>query len=512
MFSDISRRRFVTAAAGTALAGLGDFSFLDSLPRLEGASGPVLPGKVQVSSDIEPLVRLIEDTPRNNLLEKVADRIRSGASYQELLSALFLAGVRGIQPRPVGYKFHAVLVINSAHLASLAAVDQDRWLPLIWSLDNYKRSQQENKEKGNWHMAPVAESKLPAPHKAKKAFTLAMDNWDEAAADAAVTALARSEGAMGVWEMLWPYGARDFRDIGHKAIYTANAWRTLQAIGWRHAEPVLRSLAYALLDRSGTKEPHKENAPADLPGRANLPRAMKFALLLNSGKRNAAASKDVLATLRTASPEEASKKVLELLQKGIHPESVWDGLFMSAGELLMKAPPALHIIGLHCLTSTNALHYGYETTGRGNTRTFLTLQAAAFLTMFRQTMNDRSRGKLPEVKLDELEKAELKKGGVAEVLADVSRNRMQAARETLALLERDPRQAEPLMSAARRLIFAKGTDSHDYKFSSAVLEDYYALAPSLRPRYLAASMFNLKGSGDRDNGLIKRARAALAKS
>ena len=91
MFSDISRRRFVTAAAGTALAGLGDFSFLDSLPHLEGAAGPTLPDKVQVSSDVEPLVRLIEDTSRDKVIEKVADKVRTGTSYQELLSALFLA-------------------------------------------------------------------------------------------------------------------------------------------------------------------------------------------------------------------------------------------------------------------------------------------------------------------------------------------------------------------------------------------------------------------------------------
>ena len=65
------------------------------------------------------------------------------------------------------------------------------------------------------------------------------------------------------------------------------------------------------------------------------------------------------------------------------------------------------------------------------------------------------------------------------------------------------------MHQARRMIFAKGTDSHDYKFSSAVLEDYHAVVPALRPRFLAASMFNLKGSRDRDNALIGRAREAL---
>ncbi len=29
------------------------------------------------------------------------------------------------------------------------------------------------------------------------------------------------------------YGCRDFRSIGHKAIYVANAWRTLNTVGWQ---------------------------------------------------------------------------------------------------------------------------------------------------------------------------------------------------------------------------------------------------------------------------------------
>ena len=35
------------------------------------------------------------------------------------------------------------------------------------------------------------------------------------------------------------------------------------------------------------------------------------------------------------------------------------------------------------------------------------------------------------------------------------------------------------------------------------------MAPPWRDRYLAASVFNLKGSGDSDNDLVKRTRAAL---
>ena len=69
---------------------------------------------------------------------------------------------------------------------------------------------------------------------------------------------------------------------------------------------------------------------------------------------------------------------------------------------------------------------------------------------------------------------------------------------------------KPLADAARRLIFLKGTDSHDYKYSSAVLEDYAWMAAPWRDRYLAASAFYLKGSDAPDNELVSRTRAALA--
>src|SRR2546428_13776572 len=106
-------------------------------------------------------------------------------------------------------------------------------------------------------MGPGEESAVPPSHKAKAAFIEAMDRWDEAAADAAITGLARTAGAHELFEIFCRYGARDFRDIGHKAIYVSNSWRTLQAIGWQHAEPVLRSLAYALLAPDADDNPAK---------------------------------------------------------------------------------------------------------------------------------------------------------------------------------------------------------------------------------------------------------------
>ena len=62
---------------------------------------------------------------------------------------------------------------------------------------------------------------------------------------------------------------------------------------------------------------------------------------------------------------------------------------------------------------------------------------------------------------------------------------------------------------AQRMIYLKGTDAHDYKFSSAVIEDYQALSPAYRNRFLAASVHWLKGSADPESPLVARSREAL---
>ena len=486
---------------------MADLAFVRGLPPVSADEAKGVRAKVKLNPDVEPLVGLIEDAPRDRLFEAVAAQMRQGVGYQQLLAALLLAGVRSIQPRPVGFKFHAVLVVNSAHLASLAMPDRERWLPLFWALDNFKNSQRRNQEEGGWSMGPVAESKLPAGHNAKERFIETMDNWDEEGADTAISSLVRNAGAADIMELFWRYGARDFRDIGHKAIYAANSWRTLQAIGWRHAEPVMRSLAYAILEHEGDN-PARRDAEPDRPWRENLKRAALIRQDWQQGQVKPEAAKDLLRTMRSASYAEAGDFIVGLLNHGTDPSSVWDGLFLRAGELLMQQPG---IIGVHCVTSVNALHFAYQTSGNDETRRMLMLQAAAFLALFYKRM--KGPGKLREdLQIDVLETTAPRSQGedaVVEILGDISKNRVEAARKAIAFVSDGKATVAPLMTAARRLIFSKGTDSHDYKFSSAALEDYYHATPAWRARFLATSMFNLKGSGDRNNDLIDRAKAAL---
>jgi len=93
---------------------------------------------VRYRPEIEPVVRWIEETPREQVFEKAVAQLKDGQSYRSLLSGLFLAGIRNIKPRPVGFKFHAVMVINSAHLLGQTSALSERLLPMFWALDNFK--------------------------------------------------------------------------------------------------------------------------------------------------------------------------------------------------------------------------------------------------------------------------------------------------------------------------------------------------------------------------------------
>jgi hypothetical protein len=465
------------------------------------------PGLVRRSTQIEPLVRLLEETSRERIIEEVAALVRRGTSYRDVLAALLLAGVRNVQPRPsVGFKFHSVLVVNSCHLASLSGPDEDRWLPIFWALDYFKATQADEARSSGWRMAAVDESRVPDSLRARDLFVDAMERWDAEQADVATAGLVRTTGATEVFNLFARYAARDYRSIGHKAIYLANAWRTLQVIGWEFAEPVLRSLSFALLNHTGEPNPAESDLEADRPWRTNAELAEQLPSNWRDGRLDDAAPRTLFAEFRTGSPESAARTAAQLLAGGVAPQSVWDAVFVGAGELLMRQPG---IIGLHGLTTANAVAYLWRNAADDGLRRRLLLQACAFNPMFRESARDR--GNVADTTLEALEPLQPAGTGnaaVEEIFAQVSSQRMQAARMVRAFLAAGG-SAETVVDQARRLIFVKGRDAHDYKFSSAVLEDYAHVSPAWRDQFLALSVFNLKGSGDRDSGLVDRTRAAL---
>jgi hypothetical protein len=223
-------------------------------------------------------------------------------------------------------------------------------LPIFWALDQFKSSQARDVQEGDWTLSAVDESAVPAADKARRAFTEAMDRWDEAAADVATAAFARAAEPEEVFDAFCRYGARDFRDIGHKAIYVANSWRSLQNIGWQHAEAVLRSLAYALLYHE-QGNPAQRDAEADRPGRRNLELLKKISANWQTGKPDADATKTLLKTPQAV--EQAA--TARIAQHGV--AAIALDCDLRARARCSCASPYRHTA---FPATTNAMHYAFH--------------------------------------------------------------------------------------------------------------------------------------------------------
>jgi hypothetical protein len=472
------------------------------------------PSAVQFSADLEPLIRLIEETPRDRAVEVIATQIQQGLSYRTLLAALFLAGIRNVNPQPPGFKFHCVFVIHSAHQISLEAPRSDQFLPLFYALDLFKSSQADDARQGDFVLRDVQGS-LPSPEQASHEFHAAMEAWDAERADRAIVALARTRGANDVIAHLWPYGARDYRNIGHKAIYVSSAWRTLQTIGWQHAEPVLRSLVLGILDFGPDKKVNQFafSDQSYLPNRELAAKAFPALPPAWAGSApNEAVTRELLAMLREGQIQPSCEQSVQLLTSGRSQAApLWDAAHLMAGELMMSSPG---IFGIHTVTSINALRYAFDHCADPQMRLLLLLQGVGWMGQFQQLMTSqegRARNKFQSIDITALSPAEIPSTDDAATAAIFERlpdRSSEAASMAFALAQRNSAPA-PFFTAACRQITQKADEAHQYKYPAAIFEDYRLVSPVWQPHLLAASAYYLRGQGDHASSVIERATAAL---
>src|SRR4051794_39627491 len=95
MSAGLTRRRFLHAAgAGWAASGLPGLAGILPAGPVRADEAKVTPDIVRFGPDIEPVVRLIEETPRDRCVAALVDQLRGGLPYRRFLAAVFLAAVR----------------------------------------------------------------------------------------------------------------------------------------------------------------------------------------------------------------------------------------------------------------------------------------------------------------------------------------------------------------------------------------------------------------------------------
>lgn len=501
-----STRRDFIRSSGLGAVALAELDGLQ-LPCFAGAEERAVTSDiVQFTPDIEPVVRLIEKTPREKCFDMMAGQIRKGLPYRRLVAALYLAGIRNVNPHPLGFKFHCVLAMHSAHQLSLDAPVNDRLLPMFWMLENFKQSQARDAAEGDFKMPPV-KGKLPAAVKAWKEFHMAMEAWDEERADLAITVLVRSRGALEVMEGLWRYGCRDYRNIGHKPIYVAGAWRVLQTIGWRHAEPILRSVARGMTDYGPTKrvDGYAFEDQCYLPNLEHIAKADQLPSGWTMGKENVSVTQELLDVVRSGDFHAASNKCIQHLSRGAGAICLWDAAHLGAAELMMRHQG---IIGLHAVTSVNGLRYAFESSGASETRLLMLLQALGWVCQFGNLLSRRKD--VIDVRITSIDSTNVARDegeAIEEIFADVGANASRAAAKTIAFAGQH--QVGNFVAHARQQILRKNRDVHGLKYPIAVFEDYRLVSPIWRPLMLATATYYLPGSSQGDSTVMTRAREAI---
>ena len=482
-----------------ALASLVAAPVLLALGRqARGAGAPIRP------HDLGPLAEKLRTCTRDEALDVAAKAIRGGAGLEAMLGAIFQAGIYDVRPRHVGGKLHAVMIVESIFRLAAATDRRSGWLLALWNLDDFKRSQELDRQEGDWVMPRRPSVSSAREAAARREFLAAMDAWDDERADRALVGLLPSHTLDSVFEILWPLAARSYVNIGHKIIYAVQTRRVLERTGWDSAEPALRSLVYALLHQPSGRDAdlfqHTREVAESLPARLRL------------GEKDPAHGRGLLAELRTLDSLAAQKRVVRALEEGVAAGTVWDALRAWASELFLrrlKSQPAndrAALLPVHSVTVINAFGYAWRKTRSEATRRLLLLQAT---------------GWLPRLRDDLIAIVGL--GPASRVIDELGRGVEERAAPPEDLLQ-DPtpdavraRLGDPFhMSAYQAQLVAhlarKAVEAHQHKYAAAVFEESQLVDSSWAPYLLACAVPYLPGNEEAETELSRRSLHAIAKA
>jgi hypothetical protein len=306
-----------------------------------------------------------------------------------------------------------------------------------------------------------------------------------------------------IFSLLFAYGARDLREIGHKAISVANAHRLVARLDSVQFEAVLRSTVAALQNSDAGPNPASHDLEPDRPWQQNQQRLRDIpASWQQQGRNDPAARAELRAELYRVSQQEAGAVIVTMLRQGISPDIIWQLLFGMAAEFVMVRPG---ILAVHAQTTVNALHYAYRVCGRGETQQLLLLQCAAFMALFRQYTGATAT----DFNLEALQPLPLHRPtaeAMDELYAEVAAGRrLRAAGKALAYLQSDG-DPEALIARARHHCVYYADEPHDYKYPEAVFDSYAQFSDAAwRRRFLSAGMAYFKAPAQRPGPVVQEA-------
>src|SRR6266404_5295770 len=266
---------------------------------------------------LEPLVVLMQETPADKLLPKLAEQLRSGADLKRLVAAAAFANARTFGGEDyVG--FHTMMALAPAFHMAQELPKEKQPLPVFKVLyRNTNRIQEHGGRKGE-----VLHAVKPGIVKEERAGgeilreTVRSKNVNES--EQVFAALARRSPEDAFNDLL--FAVQDNTEV-HRVVLPYRAWDLLDLIGKEQAHTLLRqSVRYCVKVESGQRVA-TGNEPRTL-----LPKLLEQHKLLgrSPGDRKAEDSwvEQMSQTIFKSTPEQAADAVAAALAEGISPADV----------------------------------------------------------------------------------------------------------------------------------------------------------------------------------------------
>ncbi len=466
-------RREVLGAGARAAAGISAASAIGRI---------ALQGRPAGESPSARVARLVLQTPREDVLEVLAREVRNrGLDPVDVTAGLHRASaLRLIPTRYLGSEFHALLMAHPIAATAALLPPARRWEPVLLATDYFKKVEALHLARG----AATAFEALPSsaesdPDRARTRLITALDDWDVAAAERAVLAFARAAGRAATFDLLFRYGARDLRQIGHKTILVANAWQVTAVVGWAECAPLLRSVIRGLLLHE-EDNPNGRDSPFDAPWRQSREALGDLSPEWLRGTTDR--THDILGALRDEPISDVPHRIAHLLDQGASTDAFWTACSCAAAELLFRWPHSL--VTLHAVTTMHALRTAFDSASTTTTRQLLVMQAAARLTGFRDEAHRLLGDPNVPLRIEDLEPVDDPQADPTVPAAEQASTTENAGRMLAVARARDH---GALWRALVPKITAHALDIHDLKHPIAVYEDARRILPGWADRYLALS-------------------------
>lgn len=281
---------------------------------------------------LEPLARLMEETPADRLLPLLADRLKTGTDLRQLVAAGALANARTFGGQNyIG--FHALMALPPSYAMARELPAERRALPVLKVLyRNTANIQKDGKDKTTLH--PVADVNEAGGSAAD--LHAAMRRGDMDGAERCFAAIAR-RGPETAFDDLQPL-VEDEVDV-HRVVLAYRAWALLDFTGREHAHSLLRQSVRYCVDSERYRLQRNQAAP---PVRQVLPRLLEEHRLLSrepgTRRPDAGWMTEMARTVLTQSREQAAAAVAAALAEGIDPEAVGEAISLAATQLVLRDP------------------------------------------------------------------------------------------------------------------------------------------------------------------------------